>query len=102
MVEVEVMPSALQDITNIIGYVHTQSVQNAEKLYQEIKEKIASLQQFPERGSWVKEAKKQELREIRLYHYRIIYRCVSDKVQVITVHHSARLLTNNPHLDEML
>jgi plasmid stabilization system protein ParE len=102
MVEVEVMPSALQDITNIIDHVHARSVQNAEKLYNELKEKIASLQQFPERGSLVKEARKQQLREIRLHHYRIIYRCLPDKVQVLTVHHSARLPTNNPHLDEEL
>ena len=102
MVEVEVMPSALKDITDIIAYVHARSVQNAEKLYGEIKEKIASLQQFPERGSLVKEARKEQVREIRLYHYRIIYRCVSEKVQVITVHHSARLLANNPNLDNML
>lgn len=49
MVEVEVMPSALKDITSIIEYVHTRSVQNAEKLYKKIKEKIASLEQFAEK-----------------------------------------------------
>ena len=96
------MPSALQDIISIMAYVHTRSVQNAEKLHQEIKENLASLQQFPERGSLVKEVKKEQLREIRLYHYRIIYRCTSDKVQVLTIHHSARLLTNNQHLDDLL
>lgn len=96
------MPSALEDIKNIISYVHARSVQNAEKLYEEIKEKIASLQQFPERGSLVKEARKEQIRELKLFHYRIIYRCVADKVQVLTVHHSARLLTNNPHLDDVL
>ncbi|NTS39920.1 type II toxin-antitoxin system RelE/ParE family toxin [Flavisolibacter sp. BT320] len=43
------MPSALQDIKNILDYVRRQSVQNAEKLTSEFKERIASLQQFPER-----------------------------------------------------
>ncbi|NTS39919.1 hypothetical protein HRG84_03300 [Flavisolibacter sp. BT320] len=48
----------------------------------------------------MKEITSQQLREIRLYHYRIIYRCLADNVQVITVHHSARLLLNNPHLGD--
>lgn len=100
MVAVEIMPSALQDIKNILDYVRRQSVQNAEKLTSEFRERIASLQQFPERGSVVKEITRQQLREIRLYHYRIIYRCLADKVQVITIHHSARLLLNNPHLGD--
>ncbi|RYZ56603.1 MAG: type II toxin-antitoxin system RelE/ParE family toxin [Chitinophagaceae bacterium] len=65
-----------------------------------LRERIASLQQFPERRSVVKEITSQQLREIRLYHYRIIYRCLADKVQVITIHHSARLLLNNPHLGD--
>jgi plasmid stabilization system protein ParE len=82
--------------------VHTQSVQNAEKLYIDLREKIASLQQFPERGSLVKEVTTQELRELKLYHLRIIYRCTSVKVQVLTVYHSARLLVNNPHLEGLL
>ena len=102
MVEVEVMPSALQDIKDIISYVRKQSFQNAEKLYGELKEKIASLQQFAERGSLVKEIADLQLREVKLYHFRIIYRCTEDKVQVLTVHHSARLLTNNPHLTGLL
>lgn len=101
MVEVEIMPSALQDIKSIVDYVHKQSVQNAEKLYNELKEKIASLQQFPERGSLVKEITSPQLREIRLYHFRIIYQCTAEKVQVLTIHHSARLLTNNPHLTDL-
>lgn len=101
MVEVEVMPSAQKDIKNIIDYVHKQSVQNAEKLYEGFKEKIASLQEFPERGKLVKEIVEPELREISLFHYRIIYRCTNEKVHVLTVQHSARLLINNPHLKDL-
>jgi plasmid stabilization system protein ParE len=101
MVEVEVMPSALEDIKSIIDYVYKQSVQNAEKLYGEIREKISSLRGFPERGSLVTEITSQQLREIRLYHYRIIYRCTEEKVQVLTVHHSARLLSSNPHFSDL-
>ncbi len=102
MVEVTIMPTAVQDIKRIVKYVHKKSVQNAEKFYDEINQKIASLQRFAERGSLVKEITSPQLREVKLYHYRIIYRCTDDKVQVITVHHSARLLINNPHLNDLM
>lgn len=95
------MPSALEDVKDILRYVKNQSVQNAEKLSVEIKDKIASLQQFPERGSLVKEVSSLQLRELKLYHYRIIYKCAENKVQVLTVHHSSGLLTNNPHLEDL-
>ncbi len=101
MVEVEVMPSAQQDIKNIIEYVYRQSVQNAEKLYVEISEKINSLQQFPERGSLVKEIETPQLREVKLYHLRIIYTCPETKVQILTIHHSAKMLINNPYLKDL-
>ena len=102
MVEVIVMPSAIQDIKSIIKYVHKQSVQNAEKLQLEMTEKIASLRSFAERGSLVKEIISPQLREVKLYHYRIIYRCTENNVQVITVHHSSRLLINNTHLNDLI
>ncbi len=101
MVEIQITPSALKDIKDIIKYVEKQSVQNAEKLQTDIKEKIASLQQFSERGALVKEMALPGLREVKLYHFRIIYRCLPDKVQVVTIHHSARLLINNPHLEDL-
>ena|SRR5579875_1228468 len=102
MVEVKVTQSALQDIKSIVDYVYSHSVQNAEKLYKEIIVKIKSLERFPEKGSFVKELKNPQFRELKLYHLRIIYRCTENKVEVITVHHSARLLINNPHFKDLL
>jgi toxin ParE1/3/4 len=101
MVEIEIMPSARQDIRDIIDYVFNRSVQNAEKLYSEILYKISSLHQYPERGQLVKEVNSPEIREIRVYHFRIIYRVLPNKVQVLTIHHSSRLLSNSPHFKDL-
>ncbi len=47
----------------------------------------------------VPEKKDPSLRELLLGSYRIIYRIVSDvKIDIITIHHSKRLLSNNPAL----
>lgn len=101
MVEVEITESAQHDIKNIIDYVFSDSVQNSEKLLQQIIEKIRSLKQFPEKGQIVKEIRDPQIRELNLHHLRIIYRC-TDKVEILTVHHSARLLINNPSFKDLL
>jgi toxin ParE1/3/4 len=101
MVEIEVMPCAEEDIKNIIEYVLEHSVQNAEKLYIDFFKKIFSLQKFPQRGKVVKEIANLQIREIKLHRFRIIYRLGNKKVQILTVHHSAKLLDNNAHLKDL-
>jgi plasmid stabilization system protein ParE len=42
------------------------------------------------------------IRELINGHYRIIYRLIDEKhIDIITVHHSARLLKNNPALNDI-
>ena len=101
MVEVEITAPALQDIKDIIDYVHKQSAQNAQNLYKELFQKITSLQSFPERGQIVREIEREDIREIKLFHYRIIYQ-LGKKVSVLTVHHASRLLIHNPNLRDIL
>lgn len=101
MVEVEVTAPALNDIKTIVGYVREQFFQNAQNLQKEIFQKIASLKRFPERGQLVREMARKDIREIRLFHYRIIYQ-LDNKVRVLTVHHASRLLSNNPNLKDFL
>jgi len=95
------MPSAEQDLKNIIEYVFNQSVQNAEVLYRKILDKIATLHTFPERGQIVKEINDPLIRELKVYRLRIIYRIRGTLIQVITIHHSSRLLPNNPHFEDL-
>lgn len=101
MVEVEITVPALDDIKTIVDYVHKQSVQNAQNLQKDLFQKIISLKTFPERGQIVREVGRKDIREIKLYHYRIIYQ-LDQKVRVLTVHHAARLLTNNTNLKDFL
>jgi Plasmid stabilization system protein len=50
------------------------------------------LVQHPRLGRIVPELESEPIREIILGHYRIIYRIREEEVQVVTVHHGARLL----------
>ncbi len=50
------------------------------------------LAEHPRSGRVVPELRQDHLREILLGSYRIIYRLLGEDVQVLTVHHGARLL----------
>jgi len=50
------------------------------------------LAEHPRSGRIVPEMGQEQLREIILGNYRIIYRLLEEDVQVLTVHHGARLL----------
>jgi plasmid stabilization system protein ParE len=50
------------------------------------------LAEHPRSGRIVPELGQEHLREILLGSYRIIYRLLDEDVQVLTVHHGARLL----------
>jgi toxin ParE1/3/4 len=101
MVKIRIAKTATIDIRNIYDYVLQQSYQNAELLKQAIFQAVDSLYKFPERGQIVKEIQNPLSREIRLYKYRIIYKCSENEVVILTVHHSARLLINNPHFKDL-
>ena len=58
----------------------------------QIVEKASVLESFPKVGRVVPESNREDTREILYGNYRIVYRLESDDVQILTVHHSARLL----------
>lgn len=77
------------------------SFQNAEMVVITIKKEITNLSSHPETGKIVREIGNPSFREINVFKYRVIYLYVFNKVSVLTIHHSARLLTNNPHLKDL-
>lgn len=52
-------------------------------------------------GRIVPEQDNQYLREMIFGNYRIIYELTKDqtKIEILTIHHHSRLLSNNPALD---
>ena len=46
----------------------------------------------------VPEVGRDEIREIIVQSYRIIYRVLPDEVEILTIHHGARLLGDLPAL----
>jgi plasmid stabilization system protein ParE len=47
---------------------------------------------FPRSGRVVPEVGRDAIREIIVQHYRVVYRLRTNEVEILTVHHGARLL----------
>ncbi len=50
------------------------------------------LREFPLSGRVVPEKRRDDVREVFVRNYRIVYRVGADLVEILTIHHGARLL----------
>ena len=81
------------DLKNIIEYIADESIVNAQRVFDKIRDKASSLFILPERGCVVPELKDQGILQYReLIHspWRIIYRISENKVYVLSVLDSRR------------
>ena len=91
MVEVKWTNQALDDIDNIAEYIAKDSVKYAKIQTERFFSITEILLTQPKSGRVVPETKKPNIRELILGNYRIIYKYVNSKrVDILTVHHSAR------------
>jgi plasmid stabilization system protein ParE len=82
---------AIEDVEAIKAYVARDSVRYATLLAERIVAAVGRLESFPESGRVVPEVGDESLREVVYGAYRIVYRIQSDSVEVVAVHHAARL-----------
>lgn len=102
MVKIKISRQAQKDMRQIYDFVSRESLQNAGMLIEKIILKIDTLSSFPERGKIVKEFSDPAIREISVYKFRVIYKISPRILRIITIHHSSRLIINNPFLKNYL
>jgi toxin ParE1/3/4 len=95
MGSVKISATAQNDIQNIFQYISEDSTQNAIKVINKIIAAIDSLKTYPDKGLLLNDARQISIRYLKVYKYKIVYRNYAKSVRIITIHHSARLLTNN-------
>lgn len=99
MVKINWTDQALQDIDNIAEFISKDSLKYAKIQTQLFFERVESLFTQPELGRVVPELQKKKIRELIVGNYRIVYRIISLKrIDILTIHHSRRLLQNNPNI----
>jgi toxin ParE1/3/4 len=87
--KIEIAPHAIKDMQEIFDYIkENDSIESAAYVDSNLKERIKTLSNMPERGSFVKELLRlgrKTHREIYFKPYRIIYRIKGNKVIVVLV-----------------
>lgn len=96
--QVRLSRSARTDIKDLVRYISIDDSRQALRFGRLLIQHTKSLGQFPERGRVVPEFEDDNLREIIVRNYRIVYRLHHDErlVEIIRFWHSARGSLNIP------
>ncbi len=93
MVKIVWTDQAIQDLTDIGEYIANDSERYAREVVQSLFESVHLLKSHPKAGRIVPEYRLTYIRELIRGSYRVVYRIVDKfRIDILTVHHSARLL----------
>jgi toxin ParE1/3/4 len=99
MVSINWTLSALDDVENIAAYIAKDSPFYASLTVSSFFDTVDILATNPNAGRVVPEFNQLNIRELINGSYRIIYKIVNDnQVDIITIHHANRLISNNKNL----
>jgi len=90
---VNVNKTAKNDLREIISYISKNNPMNALKILKKVEDRINSLKHFPERGGYVPELLKNNIKDYRQLiesPWRIIYKIDKDIVNVLIIIDSRR------------
>lgn len=78
---------AKDDLKKIHEYIKKDSEFYAIKVTQQFIEESDNLEEFPKMGRVVPEIEDENIREVFLYSYRIIYQISSEKIEILAIIH---------------
>jgi plasmid stabilization system protein ParE len=89
---------ARSDLREIRAYIARDSERYAAALVKRIRESAARLGRFPGLGAIVEQWNREDLKEIIVGNYRVVYQFMPREVWIVGVIHAARRLPDEPHL----
>ena len=92
MAEVTWTNQALDDLRAVFLFIARDAPVVADLFVERIFTATARLAEFPMSGRVVPEIGDQGIREVIVQSYRVIYRVLLEEVEILTVHHGARLV----------
>jgi toxin ParE1/3/4 len=81
---------ARNDLKKIHDYIANDSKYYAQNVIQEIVAKTETLTDFPEIGRVVPEISDQNIRELLVYSYRLVYEISARGIEILTIIHGRR------------
>jgi len=90
--------SAIKDLDDIGEYIAKDSVRYAQITVSKLFESVDILETYPRAGIMVPEFENDKIRQIIKGDYRIVYQIIDNfRIDILTVHNCARLISNtNP------
>ena len=85
---------SIEDIEAIASYIEKDSAIYAKSVVSKIYDKSNMLTDFPKMGRIVPELNSENIREIFVYSYRVIYKVKDKTILIIAVVHGKMLLDN--------
>jgi addiction module RelE/StbE family toxin len=93
MVRLTWTDQSISDLVSIAEFISRDSVRYASLTVKNIRDKAQILKTNPLAGRVVPEINDPDIRELIMGNYRIIYSVIAKtQIDILTVHHSARLL----------
>ena len=92
MAQVTWTDQALNDLDAICRFIARDAPRYAELFAARVFQATDTLAQFPRLGRVVPEIGREDIPEVIVQSYRIIYRVLPDEVEILTLHHGARSL----------
>ncbi len=83
---------SLDDIESIASYIEKDSIHYANSVVKSIFSKVDILLNFPLLGRVVPEYQNENIRELFIYSYRLIYKVDKNIIAVVAVIHGKRLI----------
>ena len=87
---------AIEDLRALRDYIGRDSDFYAADMVEQIVLSVEKLLQFPRMGRVVPETQDESIRELLHQNYRIIYRITGERIEILTIIHGSRDLTNRP------
>lgn len=82
-------PLADEQVDEIVAYIAVDDRAAALAWLEQLLERVASLVRFPDSGRTVPELQRDDMRELLVGSYRVIYRRKADVVEIATIRHGA-------------
>lgn len=85
-------PLADEQVDEAVAYIAADDRTAALAWLEQLLERVRSLARFPDSGRIVPELQRDEMRELLVGSYRVIYRRKADLVEIAAIRHGARQL----------
>ena len=94
MVKLQYSKPALIDLQHVFLYISNDSVRNAKRFVQALKDRIKILKSHPELGKPVFPQRFPYVRQVLHKSYRIVYMFQNNTITILAISHQARLIEN--------